>query len=335
LATIGNNSTSYTANAMLNSGYAMYEGKLSKKLKLAGGVRVERYEQELKALNQQDVKQDNLDFLPSALLTYSVGKRTNLRLGASKSVNRPEFRELASYSVFDYDNFLVVRGNPDLVRSVITNADLRFETYPSAGEIFSVSVFYKYFKNPIEQINAGNDVLSYQNADNANTYGAELELRKKLDFFGSPFLSNFTFYTNLSYMLGSVQFDGNKINTPLQGQSPYIINTSLSYASKGGTSIGLMYNRIGPRLKFRAVNGAAFNIYEAPRDLVDFQVNQKLFNGKMEVKLALIDILAQPFRWYYKFDPNPENNYFDASKDKYINVAQFGRSMTLGVKVNL
>jgi len=114
LATIGNNSTSYTANAMLNAGYLMYDGKFSDKLKLTAGARVENYTQELHALNQADVKLTNLDVLPSALLTYAVGDKTNLRLAGSVSVNRPEFRELASYSVFDYDNFVVVRGNPNL-----------------------------------------------------------------------------------------------------------------------------------------------------------------------------------------------------------------------------
>lgn len=335
LATIGNNSTSYTANAMLNSAYAMYDGRISKNLKAVGGFRFERYGQELKALGQADVKQDNTDVLPSFMLTYSPGKSTNVRLGSSRSVNRPEFRELASYSVFDYDNFVVVRGNPALKRSLITNVDLRYERFPSAGEIMSVSLFYKYFQRPIEQINAGNDVLSYQNADVARTYGAEVEIRKKLDFLSSPVLSDFVFYANASYMIGNVQLNGANFNSPLQGQSPYIVNGSLSYNAKGGTSFSLMYNKVGPRLKFRGVSGGAFNIYEAPRDLVDFQVNIKMFKGKVDCKFSIVDVLAQPFRWYYKFDPNPLNNYFDASKDRYINSSRFGTGINGGIKINL
>jgi len=335
LATIGNNSTSYTANAMLNAGYLMYDGKFSEKLKLTAGARAEQYKQQLKALNQANIELTNLDVLPSMLLTYAVGKKTNIRVAASESVNRPEFRELASYSVFDYDNFVVVRGNPALKRALVKNADLRFETFPAAGEILSASVFYKSFKNPIEQINAGNDVLSYQNADKATTYGAELELRKKLGFLGSSIMDRFTFYTNLSYMLGNVTFKGTQINTPLQGQSPYIINTSLNYTSADENfNATILYNRVGPRLKFRAVNGAAFNIFEMPRDLVDIQFSRKIIKGKAEIKLSISDILAQPFRWFYKFDSTPKNNYFDASKDKFINSAKFGTSFNLGFKIN-
>lgn len=335
LANLGNNSTSYTANALLNAAYVMYDGKFSDKLKLTAGARAERYDQQLQAKNQANIELKNVDVLPSALLTYSLGKKTNLRLAASESVNRPEFRELASYSVFDYDNFVVIRGNPNLKRSLVKNYDLRFETFPTTGEIVSFSVFYKDFKNPIEQVNSGNDVLSYKNADQANTYGAELELRKKLSFIGPQFFNNLTFYTNLSYMLGSVTFNGTQINSPLQGQSPYIINGSLSYASEKDLTLSILYNRIGPRLKFRAVQGAAFNIFEMPRDLIDLQASKKIMKGKAEIKLAVVDLFAQPYRWFYKFDAAPKNNYFDASKDKFINSAKYGTGFNLGLKINL
>lgn len=335
LANIGNNSTSYTANALLNAAYIMYDGKFSEKLKLTAGARAERYDQKLQAKNQQNIELKNLDILPSALFTYAAGKKSNLRLAVSESVNRPEFRELASYSVFDYDNFVVIRGNPNLKRSLVKNYDLRFESFPNTGEIFSFSVFYKDFKNPIEQVNSGNDVLSYKNADKASTYGAELELRKKLGFIGPKFFDNLTFYTNLSYMLGNVTFNGAQINSPLQGQSPYIINGSLSYASEKELTFSVLYNRVGPRLKFRAVQGAAFNIFEMPRDLIDFQASKKILKGKAELKLAVVDLLAQPYRWFYKFDAAPKNNYFDASKDKFINSAKYGTGFNLGLKINL
>ena len=335
LANIGNNSTSYTAHALLNAAYIMYDGKFSEKLKLTAGARAESYDQQLQAKNQANIELKNLDVLPSALLTYSIGKKTNLRLAASESVNRPEFRELASYSVFDYDNFVVIRGNPNLKRSLVKNYDLRFESFPTTGEIVSFSLFYKDFKNPIEQVNSGNDVLSYKNADQATTYGAEVELRKKLSFIGPQFFNNLTFYTNLSYMLGSVTFNGAQINSPLQGQSPYIINGSLSYASEKDLTLSVLYNRIGPRLKFRAVQGAAFNIFEMPRDLIDLQASKKIMKGKAEIKLAVVDLLAQPYRWFYKFDAAPKNNYFDASKDKFINSAKYGTGFNLGLKINL
>ena len=335
LATIGNNSTSYDASALLNAGYLMFDGNLSEGLKVTAGARVESYDQHLLALNQPDIQLKNTDVLPSMLITYAAGKKANLRFAASESVNRPEFRELASYSVFDYDNFVVVRGNPDLKRSVVRNIDLRYEIFPASGEIFSISAFYKYFTNPIEQVNSGNDILSYKNAEKANTYGAELEIRKKLDFIPGKVFENLHFYTNMAYMLGSVVFKGTQVNTPLQGQSPYILNGSLTYATGNNLSLSLHYNRIGPRLKFRAVQGGAFNIFENSRDIIDFQMNAKILKGKVDLKAAIVDLLAQPFKWYYKFEPDPKNTYFDPAKDRVINSARFGTGFNLGFKVNL
>jgi TonB-dependent receptor len=338
LASISTNSTDYTANAMMNAGYAMFDGSVTEKFKITGGVRAERYNQQLLALNQAPVKLDNLDVLPSVLFTYAINSKANLRVAGSQSVNRPEFRELASYSVFDYENFMVIRGNPNLKRSKGTNADIRYELFPGTGEIISGSVFYKSFDSPIEQINSGNDVLSYTNATSANAYGAELEIRKRLDFLTGSFFKNIVFYSNLAYIEGSVKLPGSKDSekNPLQGQSPYLINTGLTYTTKNDDlSFNLLYNKIGPRLKYRAVVGGAFNIYERPRDLIDLQISKKLFKEKAEMKFTVSDILAQPFAWYYKFDQNPKNMEFDPSTDKIINSAKLGTTVSLSLKVNL
>jgi len=336
LASIATNSTDYTANAMMNGGYAMFDGSVSEKLKVTGGVRAERYSQQLLAMNQTPIKLDNLDVLPSVLFTYAINTKTNLRVAASQSVNRPEFRELASYSVFDYENFLVIRGNPNLKRSKGTNADIRYELFPGTGEIISGSVFYKSFNNPIEQINAGNDVLSYTNATSANAFGAELEIRKRLDFLSGAFFKNIIFYSNLAYIKGAVKFGEITYNSPLQGQSPYLINTGLTYTTKNdGMSFNLLYNKIGPRLKYRAVVGGAMSIYERPRDLIDLQISKKIYKEKAELKFTVSDILAQPFAWYYKFDANTEKTGYDPATDKIINSAKLGTTVSLSLKVNL
>jgi len=333
VANIQTNSTDYTANAMLNAGYLMLDNKFSDNVKLTWGARVERYHQELSARNKGTKKYDNTDVLPSLLFTYSLNNKTNIRLAGSESVNRPEFRELADYSVYDYDNNVTVRGNPNLVRCKNTNADLRYEFFPAAGEILSASVFYKYFDKPIEQVNNGNDVLSYANADKATTYGAELEIRKKLDFIGGKFFQQVTFYTNAAYLKGSVQFNGQDLKSPMQGQSPYLLNGGLNYSSAGDDfSVNVLYNRIGPRLRYRAVSGGALDIYEKPRDVIDLQVSKKLMGNKLEAKLTVSDILAQPYRWYYKYEVNPSNTNYKASNDKIINSIKLGTTAMLSLK---
>ncbi|MCW3117996.1 MAG: TonB-dependent receptor, partial [Chitinophagaceae bacterium] len=333
VANIETASTDYTANALLNAGYLMLDNKFSDKIKLTWGARVEKYKQELSAKGKGTKTYDNVDILPSLLFTYALSNKTNLRLAGSQAVNRPEFRELADYRVYDYDNNYIIIGNTNLQRSKNTNADLRYEWFPAAGEIISASLFYKYFDKPIEQTNKGNDILSYENADQATVYGAEIELRKKLDFIGGGFFNQLTFYTNASYIKGSVQFNGVTVNSPLQGQSPYLINGGLNYVSRDdGFSVNLLYNKIGPRLRFRAQIGGALNIFEKPRDVVDFQVSKKILKKKLEVKLTLSDLLAQPYQWYYKYDANASNINYKASEDKIITSNKFGTTAAISLR---
>lgn len=333
VANIETNSTNYKGTALLNAGYLMLDNKFSDRLKLTWGVRAERYRQELSPEKKASKVYENTDFLPSLLFTYAVNDNTNLRLAGSQAVNRPEFRELADYSIFDYDNYFVVRGNPDLVRCKNTNADFKYEWYPAPGEVISASLFYKYFDKPIEQVNKGNDVLSFENADHATAYGIEMEVRKKLDFIQGRFFQQLTFYTNAAYIKGAVQFAGTTSNSPLQGQSPYLVNGGLNYSSAdNGFSVNLLYNRIGPRLKFRAINGASLSIFEKPRDVIDIQVSKKFLKNKLEAKLTLSDLLAQPYTWYYKYAADPKNTNYDPAKDKIINSLKYGTTSTLSIK---
>jgi TonB-dependent receptor len=336
IANIATNSTDYTGNALMNAGYVMLDNKFTEKVKLTWGARVEKYHQELQARGKNKQKYDNTDVLPSLLFTYSLTPKTNIRVAGSQAVNRPEFRELADYSVYDYESYFVIRGNPNLQRAKISSADLRYEWFPSGGEIISASAFYKYFDKPIEQTNLGNDILSFANADKAVTYCAEIELRKKLDFIGGAFFNQLSFYANAAYIKGNVQFNGVQINSPMQGQSPYLINGGLTYISRNDDfGVNVLYNRIGPRLRFRAVSGAAFNIFEKPRDVIDMQVSKKLIAKRLELKLTVSDILAQAFNMYYKFDPNPSNTSYKAGEDKIINSIKYGTTGNLSVRYTL
>ncbi|MBZ4189487.1 TonB-dependent receptor [Niabella beijingensis] len=332
-----NNSASYKGDALLNAGYVMLDNKLAPSVKLTWGVRVENYRQELNALDNRSTSVDkpisNFDVLPSVLFTYSLNPKSNLRLAGSQSVNRPEFRELTNYIVYDYDLALFVAGNPELRRSKNSNLDLRYEWFPGAGQIISASLFYKKFDNPIERVNLGNDFLSYQNAKSSEVYGAEVEIRKKLDFFQSDFLERLSLYVNAAYMKGSIKFENMlSANNPMQGQSPYLINTGITYSDREDKFMfNLLYNRIGPRLSYRGQDGA-LNIYEKPRDVIDAQISRKFLNKKLEVKATVSDILAQPFNWYYKFDPATSNIGYDEADSKIMRSTKLGTSASLTIK---
>jgi len=113
--------------------------------------------------------------LPGVNVTYKLNATTNLRLSGSQTVIRPEFRELSTFQFYDFDLGATVAGYSGLVRTKVSNFDLRYELYPRGGELLTFGVFYKYFKNPIEAYfnpsSGGASTYNFLNATEANGFG--------------------------------------------------------------------------------------------------------------------------------------------------------------------
>lgn len=323
-------SDAYDASSLTQAGYVMLDNKFTDKLRLVWGARAELFNIQLDSKNilGEPLKVDDtwLDILPSANLTYSLNDKSNLRASYYRTVARPEFRELAPFAYYDYELTALSFGNPDLKRSQINNADLRYEIYPAAGEIFSISAFYKHFQNTLESIvDAQNSQLevSIRNYPSAQNVGVEMELRKSLQFINdnSTMFKNLSFYVNLAYIKSSVNtsytdVSGNVIDVerPLTGQSNYVVNTSLGYtALDGKLNLNVLYNRIGPRIylvgdpRSKDGNGLLGNIWEAPRNILDAQVSYNL-NKRSDLRLSIKDILSSQ---YFLYADQNGNKKFD------------------------
>jgi len=255
------------------------------------------------------------DYLPGVNITFKLGEKSNLRLSGSQTVIRPEFREIAPFAFYDFELGATVLGNPNLERTKVTNADLRYEIYPSAGELITVGVFYKYFDQPIElyfnQSGVGtSNTFNYLNADHAQGYGAELEMRKKLDFANA--LRNFTLYGNVSYIYNKVEDEVSNISRPMQGQSPYVINLGLQYdIEKLGLNTTVLFNQIGRRILYVG-NDQIPAIWENPRPVLDLQISKKLFDNKGELRLNITDLLNRPAYYYHDLT---QDDKLDQSND--------------------
>lgn len=336
----------YYGASILTSGFIMLDNKLSDNIRLVWGGRFEYFEQFLKSNapgtdKAQVIDTDKGDFLPSFNLTISTNSKTNIRLAGSRTVARPEFREIAPFAFFDFEQIASVSGTPGLQRSSIYNADIRYEWYPKAGEVVSLGVFYKDFTDPIElRLNSASVATrrqyQFQNAERATLYGLEAEYRKSLSFLSDKagWLEQLYFNGNVSLIfsdvtIGNLDASGVKLpstNRPLQGQSPYLINAGFQYDGKKGTNLSLLYNRVGERLAL--VGNADFgDIYEKPRDLLDFQISQKLMNNKGEVRLTVSDIFNQPFATYENRDTELTYN---SESDKYFTRYKPGTTFTIG-----
>ncbi len=278
--------------------------------------------------------------LPSFNFTFSPSTKNNIRLSGSRTVARPEFREIAPFSFYDYEVNYAVNGNPDLKRSSILNGDVRYEFYPKAGEAISIGAFYKKFDDPIELRLNPSSVLDrrnyeYSNADKAYTVGAEFEVRKGLDFI-SQHIDAFSVFANLTYIYSKVTLASTSgtggattANRPLQGQSPYLVNLGIQYNSKNTIWNGsLLYNRIGQRLALVGINDLGFpDIYERPRDQVDFQLAKKIFNKRGEFKITWADLLNPA---YYFYENTDSKKAFTEGTDRLFNSYKPGSTITVG-----
>ncbi len=330
---IQNRNFRYLANTILNAGYLQFDNKLSDALRVVWGLRVENFDQLVGSVKKWDPRHTYsqvTDYLPGVNATIKVADKANLRITASQTVIRPELRELSALSIYDFELNASVSGNPTLKRTKITNTDLRYELYPSAGEIFTFGVFYKNFDNPIESIyqegSGGSSLFSFQNAAKATAFGVEMEGRKKMT-------KRFTLQANASYINSKVEDANIGVSRSLQGQSPYLINAGLLYdIVEKGFNMTALVNQVGKRIylvgDIQAGAGSP-DVYENPRALVDFQISKKFSSNKAEIKFTISDLLNQRQIFYQN---NTSNTDYNKSTDGLRLARKFGT--TYGITLN-
>jgi TonB-dependent receptor len=293
----------YEAGLRVYAGYAMVDSQITKTLRAIGGARVERTDQTFVGFDpfdrastekRGDIK--STDWLPALSLVYAGNPKVNTRFALSQTLARPQLREISPFLSNTYTGTLPVQGNPALAITKITNADLRFEYFPTLREVLAFSFFYKHFQKPIEEtISRGSQsgIITYDNAKAADLIGLEVEGRKNLGF-ASKALENFMLITNVTMAtsrvdLGEKSFATNS-SRPLSYQSPFIVNLSLDYANSGsGTDVRLLYNVYGRRIVTVGLGGLP-DIYEQPRNTVDLTIAQKL-KKHFEVKVSAQNLL--------------------------------------------
>ncbi len=358
-----NQEDSYKASSFLSAGYLQLDQKI-KNIRLIWGARAENYAQTLNTFKLGKpldiVYPTVLDLLPSANFIYSINEKQNVRLSYSKTINRPEFRELAPFLFYDFTNGMSTNGNDTLVRARIDNLDFRYEIYPGKGQMFSVSVFNKNFERPIEPTLFGNETtIVYRNAKKAQNYGMELEFRTNLASLlpvdSANVLDDFTLFSNIAIIRSKIDVDST--SRPLQGQSPYIFNGGISYQNeKHAFSVSLSANRVGERIyivgQALTEGGKIYynHIWENSRTFLDLQLTKKLLKKKLELKLNIQNILAQDQVFYQNgitnertgnetlnqlvFGNKDNLDGYNADKDRKVWSTNFGRIFSFSAAYN-
>lgn len=288
------NAASYTGNQDIFGAYGMLDWFVIDDLRIITGVRLESTDISVNSLDtnksNRNGKLNENDVLPSMNIVYQLKNNMNLRAAYGKTLARPNFREFAPYSSFEYVGGYILLGNDSLKRTLINNFDLRWEWYTNPGEIIAVSAFYKDFTNPIERVIINtNKEIKYNNVEKAILYGAEIEFRKTLGFLGG-FFEKFQLGTNFTLVYSEVDIakeeldiiklydPGASSTRPLQGQSPYIVNVDLGYVDyESGTDAAIQFNVFGSRLSEVTKQGTP-DIFEMPRPDLNIILSQKFFD---------------------------------------------------------
>lgn len=313
------------------AGYGMVDLAPARWLRLVGGVRVESYDLELVARGRDSASTlDQTDLLPAVNATVRLGERVNLRGAWSRTLDRPEFRELAPFQFTEAASLRQIFGNPDLEIARIENFDLRWEWYFSPGEVLTLAGFFKGFDRPIEQVfvaTAGT-AYSYQNAEGADLLGAELGVRKRLGFV-APGLENLTFQGNVAVIDSEVRvrtggvFDPTNLRRALEGQSPWTANANLSYASPDGkTEAGVFFNMYGERIVAAGGSGLP-DIEERPRAQLDVTFQRDLLQ-RLQLKFKATNLLDAAYVWHQ------EANGISLIQRKYEAGRTFSLSFSFG-----
>ncbi|NSL87842.1 TonB-dependent receptor [Chitinophaga sp. Mgbs1] len=333
--------------------YLMADQKLWGRLRLAYGVRAEYFDlnsrqealfqraSQKPELNPDDefrhrfgVRENNWRFLPSINATYSLTPELNIRSSYSRTVIRPDFREIGMFGMYDFEIDGYVYGE-HVQSTLIDNMDVRLEWYPSPGEILSVTGFYKKLDKPIELIHSEASNYTFANMENAKNFGLEMEIRKDFSFLSDKdWLKQLFIYANGTLLKSEVnvlshwQWINNpetqkaeRVQTrypnqdrPLMGQSPWLLNLGVGY---WGDYIGatISYNHRGHRTNLANVNMARVEYELAPKQL-DVQLYARFFKRKMEVKLNLSNLLNDYTRFYMNIqDYTQDDTKFSVLKE--------------------
>jgi len=355
----------YTAKNTLVAGFMSANVSLFDKLNIIGGVRYEYNKQDINTVVSVDTIHPVITtkfLLPSANVSYNFTDKMLVRAAYGKSLNRPEFREMAPAPWYNFDDREFIYGSlypspialhgDTLNVAKIDNYDVRWEWYPSVGEMVQVGFFYKSFKDPIQKVIAGSDGsgsknMTYINGTSAYCEGVEIDVRKNLgfadDLFQTDVFKDISLVGNLALTKSEIYFDTAAINArlqtatdlykkyTLQGQSPYVVNAGLYYQNdKNGFQGSILYNVFAKRIyAIGRTDLGDETIFEMPFKSFDATISKTFF------KHYVLTFGAQNIfnsKVLFMKDLNNDGK-LDVVNDRELKSYKPGTYYTVGVKV--
>ncbi|MNU71263.1 TonB-dependent Receptor Plug Domain protein [compost metagenome] len=341
-----NGAAAYEADLRVHAAYAQLQAELIPTVNFTAGV---RYEDGRQSVTPRDLFGGTTGFLPStieeayalpaATVTWNFAEDMQLRAGASKTIGRPQFRELAPQQYTDVESDRTFIGNPYLLDTEITNYDLRYEWYFARQQYLTLGVFYKLLEKPIESsvVDQGASISqTFLNAPEAVVQGAEIELKKYFEFpsAGPDFVANKRWlmsgnytYSNSEVRVGAGDMvitqnslgvaqpasfyvvDGSR----LQGQSDHVANLQLGWEDDTARSQAtLILNYVSERTSARGRPGEP-DLVQDPGVFLDFVYRKdfEVMGRELGLGIELRNLLRTDYDEYQELGQKVRVNNYD------------------------
>ncbi len=322
----------YDALHNISAGYVMGDLAMGN-WRFIGGVRVEKSLQRVTTFEPFQVNPstvqaelDDTDYLPSIGLAYSFRNSSMaIRSGYSRTLARPQFRELSPFEFTDVTGGRSTQGNANLKRTLINNYDVRYEWFLAPSELLAVSFFHKDLDDPIEAVVRAQTTLitSFNNAETARNSGLEVEFRKNLNTLWNRF-DHLALNLNYTYVRSRVEIGADNAERltnaerPLVGQAENVFNLVLNYdIPRWQAEARALFNYTGERISDVGALGLP-DIIEHGYPSLD-ALFSKSFGGET--------------KWRFEFQAeNLLNRRVDFRlDDQAFNVYKRGRTFSFGV----
>ena len=344
-----NGASAYDAELQVNAAYVMADAELLPLLRTTVGVRFEDGQQSVTprdlfggAAPYEPTEIDEQYWLPSFTGTWNFAEDQQLRLGASKTIGRPQFRELAPQAYTDPESDRIFIGNPFLVDTEILNLDARYEWYFARQQFVTAGVFYKNLDKPVEAVivDVGNQrQQSFLNAPEATIFGAEFEVKKYFEFPDqNAFVSNKRWLVQANYTWSDSEVSVGDDDTVLtlggagspepaaffiqdgsrlQGQSEHVANLQLGWEDDTARSQAtFIVNYVSERITARGAGTGASrepDFVQEPGVFLDFVYRKDftVMDRDLGFALELRNLLGTDFDEYQELGNKIRVNQYD------------------------
>lgn len=348
----------YEADLEVRAGYLQLEAEPVDRLRLQAGLRYEDAVQRVEPVDLfgtggADITPSRLanDYLlPAATLTWNFADNMQFRLHGSKTIARPQFRELAPQQYSDPETDRTYFGNQFLTDSELLNAEARFEWYFGREQRFSLAGFYKEIDRPIEAVafqQGGTFFTTFANAPSATLKGVEVELQKyvPLTGLGGAFSDRrFVLIGNYTWSDSAIKVGPNDTTipvgtggasvpavnvfddgTPLTGQSKHLANLQFGLENTERLSQQTLLLSYASRRVTNRGPGQQPDLVEEPGLRVDFVAREglRLFGREAELKFEARNLLGEDYEEFQTLN----GSRIDA------NSYDLGRSFSIGLEV--